>query len=153
ALLAAHAFDPRQLELEITESAMMIDPERAKLIVRNLLALGVMISIDDYGTGFSSLGYLRDLNVHALKLDQSFVIDLETQEQNRVIIESTAHMAHALGLKAVAEGVETERQRDYLERVGYDVGQGFLFAPAMPPDECFDWVTRFNAGVLRRRAG
>jgi diguanylate cyclase (GGDEF)-like protein len=153
ALLAAHAFDASQLELEITESAMMIDPERAKRIVRDLLALGVMVSIDDYGTGFSSLGYLRDLNVHALKLDQSFVIDLETQEQNRVIIESTAHMAHALGLKAVAEGVETERQRDYLERVGYDVGQGFLFARATPPEACFDWVTRFNAAVLRRRAG
>jgi EAL domain-containing protein (putative c-di-GMP-specific phosphodiesterase class I) len=107
-LLAATAIPPERIELEITESAMLVDPERAKGIVTELHGLGVLISIDDYGTGFSSLGYLRDLRVHALKLDKSFVIDLETRAQNRVIVESTAQMAHALGLQVVAEGVETK---------------------------------------------
>ena len=85
----------------------------------------MLISIDDYGTGFSSLGYLRDLHVHALKLDKSFVIDLQTRAENRVIVESTVQMAHALGLQVVAEGVESEWVKDYLLAVGYDLGQGF----------------------------
>ena len=96
-LLQEAAVRPEQVELEITESAMIVDPERAKLIVKELHGLGVLIAIDDYGTGFSSLGYLRDLRVHSLKLDKSFVVDLETREQNRVIVESTVQMAHALG--------------------------------------------------------
>ena len=96
-LLQEAAVRPEQVELEITESAMLVDPERAKLIVKELHGLGVLIAIDDYGTGFSSLGYLRDLRVHSLKVDKSFVVDLETREQNRVIVESTAQMAHALG--------------------------------------------------------
>jgi EAL domain-containing protein (putative c-di-GMP-specific phosphodiesterase class I) len=151
-LLEIYAVESALLELEITESAMMIDPDRAQRIVRDLLALGVTISIDDYGTGFSSLGYLRDLHVHALKLDQSFVIDLEKHEQNRVIVESTVRMAHALGLQVVAEGVETERESEYLKSIGYDFGQGYWFARPMPAAECFDWVAGFNAESLRRYA-
>src|SRR4029078_13290785 len=96
-----------QIELEITESAMLVDPERARHIVRSLHSLGVLIAIYDYVTGFSSLGYLRDLRVHALKLDKPFVVDLEARAQNRVIVESTVQMAPALGLRAVAGGRET----------------------------------------------
>ena len=146
-LLADHSVRPRQLELEITESAMMVDPDRARKIVRELHALGVLISIDDYGTGFSSLGYLRDLQVHALKLDQSFVIDLETRAQNRVIVESTVQMAHALGLQVVAEGVESEWVKDYLLAVGYDLGQGYWFARPMPAEELPSWAQKFNAAA------
>ena len=94
-LLQEAAVRPDQVELEITESAMLVDPERAKLIVKELHGLGVLIAIDDYGTGFSSLGYLRDLRVHSLKVDKSFVVDLETRAADRVIVESTAQMAHA----------------------------------------------------------
>jgi diguanylate cyclase (GGDEF)-like protein/PAS domain S-box-containing protein len=125
------------LELEITETAMMLDPQRALEIVRDIQALGVRISIDDYGTGYSSLGYLRDLNAHALKLDKSFVIDLERREHNRVIVESTAQMAGALGLEVVAEGIETAWVNDYLTRVGYGIGQGYWFGRAMPADQLF----------------
>jgi EAL domain-containing protein (putative c-di-GMP-specific phosphodiesterase class I) len=121
-----------------------VDPERAKHIVRELHGLGVLIAIDDYGTGFSSLGYLRDLRVHSLKLDKSFVIDLETREQNRVIVESTVQMAHALGLEVVAEGVETKWVEEYLRSIGYDLGQGYLFARPMAADDCVGWVLRFN---------
>jgi diguanylate cyclase (GGDEF)-like protein/PAS domain S-box-containing protein len=152
ALLAEHGVRPEQLELEITESAMLIDPERAKLIVRDLLGVGVSISIDDYGTGFSSLGYLRDLRVQALKLDRSFVTDVDTHGHNRVIVESTVHMAHALGLSVVAEGVETQQQCDYLRQIGYDVGQGYWFTRALAAEDCFRWVESFNASGERRRA-
>jgi diguanylate cyclase (GGDEF)-like protein/PAS domain S-box-containing protein len=151
--LRASPVQPRQLELEITESAMLIDPERARRIVKELHGLGVLISIDDYGTGFSSLGYLRDLRVHALKLDKSFVVDLETREQNRVIVESTLQMAHALGLQVVAEGVETEWVKSYLTTIGYDLGQGFWFARPMPAEDCANWAQHFNAAPERRLAG
>ncbi len=144
ALIRETGTRPRQIELEITESAMLVDPERARRIVRDLHSLGVLIAIDDYGTGFSSLGYLRDLRVHALKLDKSFVVDLESREHNRVIVESTVQMAHALGLRVVAEGVETEWAKQYLESVGYDFGQGFWFARAMSAPDCCAWVQRFN---------
>jgi len=143
---------PAQIELEITESAMLVDPERARHIVRSLHSLGVLIAIDDYGTGFSSLGYLRDLRVHALKLDKSFVVDLEARAQNRVIVESTVQMAHALGLRVVAEGVETEWAKRYLESVGYDFGQGYWFARAMSATDCSAWVQRFNDAYPERLA-
>ena len=144
-LLQTTAIRAEHIELEITESAMLVDPERAKLIVRELHGLGVLISIDDYGTGFSSLGYLRDLRVHALKLDKSFVVDLETRAQNRVIVESTAQMAHALGLHVVAEGVETKWVEDYLRSVGYDLAQGYLFARPMSAEDCGNWIRRERA--------
>jgi diguanylate cyclase (GGDEF)-like protein/PAS domain S-box-containing protein len=151
-LLAEHSVRPSQLELEITESAMMLDPDRARKVVRELHALGVLIAIDDYGTGFSSLGYLRDLRVQALKLDQSFVIDLETRAQNRVIVESTVQMAHALGLQVVAEGVESEWVKNYLQAIGYDLGQGYWFARPMPADEVLSWARKFNTAALARTA-
>jgi diguanylate cyclase (GGDEF)-like protein/PAS domain S-box-containing protein len=143
-LLQESAIEPAQIELEITESAMLVDHERARHIVKELHGLGVLIAIDDYGTGFSSLGYLRDLRVHALKLDKSFVVDLETREQNRVIVESTAQMAHALGLQVVAEGVETQWVESYLRSVGYDLGQGYVFARPMSAEDLGSWVQRFK---------
>src|SRR5690606_38007166 len=149
-LLASRRFDPSSLELEITESAMLVDPERAKRVVLELHALGVQIAIDDYGTGFSSLGYLRDLRANTLKLDKSFVTDLEVREDNRVIVQSTVDMAHALGLSVVAEGVETEWQQQYLANAGYDSGQGYLFARPMPSRECLAWLARWNAPAERR---
>jgi diguanylate cyclase (GGDEF)-like protein/PAS domain S-box-containing protein len=148
-LLQESAIKPEQIELEITESAMLVDPERARHIVKELHGLGVLIAIDDYGTGFSSLGYLRDLRVHALKLDKSFVVDLETREQNRVIVESTAQMAHALGLQVVAEGVETQWVESYLRSVGYDLGQGYLFARPMSAEDLSSWIQRFNSEPQR----
>jgi diguanylate cyclase (GGDEF)-like protein/PAS domain S-box-containing protein len=130
-LLARFGVEGRRLELEITETAMMLDPQRALAIVRDLQALGVRIAIDDFGTGYSSLGYLRDLRANALKLDKSFVVDLENRAQNRVIVESTAQMADALGLEVVAEGVESRWVCDYLRDAGYGIGQGFWFGKPM----------------------
>src|SRR5690606_4310861 len=147
-----YAVAPHQLELEITESAMMLDPARARGVVESLHQLGIGVSVDDYGTGFSSLGYLRDLPIDALKLDKSFVLGLETHEQNRVIVDSTAHLAHALELVIVAEGVETQWSRDYLASAGYDLGQGYFFSRPLPADACFAWIAAHDAAA-RRRAG
>jgi len=146
-LLAGCGELPGSLELEVTESAMMVDLPRALRTIRAIADLGVPISIDDYGTGFSSLGYLRDLPVHALKLDKSFVTDVQTREDNRVIVASTVAMAHALALEVIAEGVETQWTADYLAAAGCDHAQGYLYSPALMADECFDWVRRFNAAA------
>ncbi|HUF74543.1 MAG TPA: EAL domain-containing protein [Gammaproteobacteria bacterium] len=137
-LLSRFGVQGRWLELEITETAMMLDPRRALEVIRDVQALGVRVTIDDFGTGYSSLGYIRDLKAHALKLDKSFVIDLERHEHNRAIVESTAHMTAALGLEVVAEGVETEWVSSYLAQVGYSIGQGYWFGRPMPADALFE---------------
>jgi EAL domain-containing protein (putative c-di-GMP-specific phosphodiesterase class I) len=136
------------LELEITESAMMLDPARALRVIQEIDKLGVLISIDDFGTGYSSLGYLRDLPVHALKMDRSFVTRMRTNADDRIIVESTAQMAHAMRLKLVAEGVETEWDAQFLASAGYDYAQGFRYVGALPPDKCLAWILDFNATAM-----
>jgi EAL domain-containing protein (putative c-di-GMP-specific phosphodiesterase class I) len=143
-LLRRSGVPPELLEVEITESAMMMDPARALKVVTDIHALGVMISIDDYGTGYSSLSYLRDLPVHALKLDKSFVMGMRTNRDDRIIVESTAQMAHALELELVAEGVESEWEAGMLAQAGYDYAQGFHFSRAQPADKCLAWIVEFN---------
>src|SRR5690606_2354456 len=147
ALLRDTGVPPARVELEITESAMMLDPEHALVVVRALSELGVLISIDDCGTGYSSLAYLRDLPVHAVKLDKSFVMNLDTSGDDRVIVESTVQMAHALGLEIVAEGVESEAIARELAELGYDYGQGYWYSPALLPGALAAWVRQFNAGA------
>jgi EAL domain-containing protein (putative c-di-GMP-specific phosphodiesterase class I) len=145
ALLRESGVASRWLELEITESAMLQDPARALDVIRRIHALDVQISIDDFGTGYSSLGYLRDLPVHALKLDKSFVIDMQERADDRAIVESTAQMARALRLQVVAEGVETEWHARFLAAAGYDLAQGYWYSPALSAADCTLWVTSFNA--------
>ena len=110
-LLEESGVSAASLELEITESAMMLDPARALRVIQEIDKLGVLISIDDFGTGYSSLGYLRDLPVHSLKLDKSFVMGMRNNSDDRIIVESTAQMAHAL--RARARG---RRRRDRMGR-------------------------------------
>jgi diguanylate cyclase (GGDEF)-like protein/PAS domain S-box-containing protein len=147
-LLEAAGVSAASLELEITESAMMLDPERALRVIQEIDRLGVLISIDDFGTGYSSLGYLRDLPVHALKLDKSFVMGMRNNTDDRIIVESTAQMANALRLELVAEGVETEWDAQFLKAAGYDFAQGFHFARALPVDKCMAWIVEFNATAM-----
>jgi diguanylate cyclase (GGDEF)-like protein/PAS domain S-box-containing protein len=149
ALLAETRALPGSLELEITESAMMVDPARALRAIREISHLGVPITVDDYGTGFSSLGYLRDLPVHALKLDRSFITDMQHREDNRVIVTSTVLMAHALRLQVIAEGVEDDWTVRYLAEAGCDHAQGFVYAPALSAGECFAWIRRVNGAAPR----
>jgi diguanylate cyclase (GGDEF)-like protein/PAS domain S-box-containing protein len=136
------------LELEITESAMMLDPARALRVIQEIARLGVLISIDDFGTGYSSLGYLRDLPVHSLKLDKSFVMGMRNNTDDRVIVESTAQMAHALKLELVAEGVETEWDAQFLSAAGYDYAQGYCYSRPLPADKCLAWIVEFNATAM-----
>jgi diguanylate cyclase (GGDEF)-like protein/PAS domain S-box-containing protein len=147
-LLETSGVSAPSLELEITESAMMLDPARALRVIQEIDELGVLISIDDFGTGYSSLGYLRDLPVHALKLDKSFVMGMRANSDDRIIVESTAQMANALRLELVAEGVETEWDAQFLKAAGYDFAQGFHFSRALPADACMAWIVEFNATAM-----
>jgi sensor c-di-GMP phosphodiesterase-like protein len=108
----------------------------------------VFIAIDDFGTGYSSLGYLRDLPVHALKLDKSFVAGMRNNADDRIIVESTAQMAHAMRIELVAEGVETEWDAQFLAAAGYDYAQGFRYSGAVPAEQCLAWMVEFNANAM-----
>ncbi len=127
--------EPSRLMLEITESALMTEPEDALLVLRRLKNLGVKLAIDDFGTGFSSLSYLRKFPLDALKIDKSFVDDLTTSAEDAVIVASIVNLAHALGLEVIAEGVEDENQLAALEATACDYFQGFLYSPALGPAE------------------
>jgi diguanylate cyclase (GGDEF)-like protein/PAS domain S-box-containing protein len=145
AMLESSGIDATALELEITESAMMLDPARALRVIQEIDLLGVQIAIDDFGTGFSSLGYLRDLPVHSLKLDKSFVRNMRTRVDDRVIVQSTAQMARALRLEIIAEGVESDWDVEFLTAAGYDYAQGYRFSAALPAEACEAWIQGFNA--------
>ena len=131
AALARHQINPDLLTCEITESVAMEDTEATLRIFTDLAAVGVHISIDDFGSGYSSLAYLRKLPATELKIDRGFVLDLENSEGARKIAEAVVNLAQALNMKVVAEGVETDGQYQILRRLGYDQVQGFLFAKPM----------------------
>jgi diguanylate cyclase (GGDEF)-like protein len=127
--------DPRTLEIEITESAMMQDFERAITTMRALREFGVRLAIDDFGTGYSSLSYLRRLTVDRVKIDQSFVAAVESDPGTATIVRSVVDLAHALGISVTAEGIETAYQLDFLRSTGCDFGQGFLLCSPVPAAE------------------
>ncbi len=131
AALKRHRINPQLLTCEITESVAMEDASNAIRMVEKLGAMGVNISIDDFGTGYSSLAYLRKLRAGELKIDRSFVMDLETSADARAVVDAVVKLAQALGLKVVAEGVETEAQHEILRSFGCHELQGFLFARPM----------------------
>ena len=134
-LLEKYDIKPEELELEITESLFIedIDSVRDKLVL--LRDYGIRISLDDFGTGFSSLSYLRDLPIDTLKIDKSFVDNVEEQGAGRVITESIVHMVDNLGYETIAEGVETTKQYEYLKQIGCDIIQGYLLGKPMPEHE------------------
>ena len=131
-LLAEHAVPASALELEITESVVMLDPERARTVLEALRRLGLRIAIDDYGTGYCALAYLRDLPVDELKLDRSFVARVATDPRSAAIVRSTVELAHALGLQVVAEGVEDRQTLDAVQGYGCDYAQGYYFSRPVP---------------------
>ena len=139
-LLGLHGLAPNSLMLEITERVMLSDDERTRVDLRELHDMGVRLSVDDFGTGFSSLGYLKRLPVTELKLDRSFVCDLERDDSDRALATAVIGIGKALGLQVVAEGVETTGQREILERIGCDVVQGWLYTRALPADQLAAWL-------------
>jgi len=130
--LAAHGLDAGALEVEITESVLMADPQRANRTLLGLHELGVHIAIDDFGTGYSSLAYLKLLPIQRIKLDRSFVKEMEHNPDDQAICKAAIQMAHSLGLEVVAEGVETEAQRHFLANHRCDLMQGYHLGRPMP---------------------
>lgn len=140
AVLADTGLPPHCLELELTESAAMDNPESAILTMNALRQNGVQMSVDDFGTGYSSLNYLKRFQVYKLKIDQGFVRDVITDPDDASIVRAIIQMAHSLGLKTIAEGVETQAQLDFLRAEGCDEVQGYLVARPLGPEALADWV-------------
>jgi diguanylate cyclase len=138
--------DPQKLMLEVTETAMMADPINAKHTLERLNQLGLKIAIDDFGTGFSSLAYIKQLPVHELKIDKSFVCNMIYDENDAVIVHSTIDLAHNLGLKVIAEGVETGEITEQLKAWGCDVIQGHHYGKPLRADEIESLMPPLTAG-------
>jgi len=147
ALLEAE-LPPGMLCLEITESGLMDDPKSAQSTLRKLRDLGIATSIDDYGTGYSSLAYIKQLAVNEIKIDRTFVAGMEADRRNAAIVRSTIELGHNLGLTVVAEGVETDHELEQLRQFGCDQAQGFLYARPMAAEALEAWL-----GAARDRGG
>ena len=150
-LLQAYKIDPASIILEITESAIMVDPERSMKIIKQLDGLGVNLSIDDFGTGYSSLGYLQRLPVDELKIDKSFVTHMDKNSNDVVIVRSIVELAHNLGLKVTAEGMETLETYTMLEQLGCDRGQGYLMSKPLQVAQLYQWLRDSKWGINRER--
>jgi diguanylate cyclase (GGDEF)-like protein len=150
-LLNKWQVDPGLLELEITESTIMSDARRALTVLSTLNSMGVGLAIDDFGTGFSSLSYLKRLPVKEIKMDKSFVMKMAMDENDAAIVRSTIDLSHNLGLRVVAEGVETEAIWNQLTKLGCDLAQGYYLNRPVPPEDLEawlrDWQNRMTASA------
>ncbi len=144
---------PHVVALEVTEDSFLNDPDRARELLVEADRHGLATSIDDFGTGFSSLSYLRDLPVRELKIDRSFVADVVDDTRSRLIVESTVRMAHALGMLTVAEGVENDATHQVLQALGVDRVQGYLYARPMPAAQLDRWLHSHAARRAPQRTG
>ncbi|WP_407341304.1 putative bifunctional diguanylate cyclase/phosphodiesterase [Pengzhenrongella phosphoraccumulans] len=140
AMLAARELPSEALQLEITEEFLMANRDRARTILTRLRENGVQIAVDDFGTGYSSLAYLRDLPIDELKLDASFIRPMDEDRRAAALVASTVVLAHSLGLRMVAEGVETQASYDLLAQIGCDQAQGFLMSMPVPADAFDRWL-------------
>jgi predicted signal transduction protein with EAL and GGDEF domain len=143
-ILLEHRVGPEKIRLEITESVIMADKNRSIKTISALDFMGVGISIDDFGTGYSSLSYLKEIPVNELKIDKSFVSNMETDENDAVIVKSTIDLAHNLGLKVTAEGVETRGALELLDNLGCDRAQGFYICPPVIGERVVSWVKKWE---------
>jgi EAL domain-containing protein (putative c-di-GMP-specific phosphodiesterase class I) len=132
--------EARFLELEVTESAVMQNASEASVMLQRLRRMGVNLAIDDFGTGYSSLSYLKRFPLNALKIDRSFVRDISSDADDAAIVQAIIALAHGLGLKVIAEGVENDAQLQFLRSLGADEYQGYLLTKALPRDEFARWL-------------
>jgi diguanylate cyclase (GGDEF)-like protein len=155
ALLDRWGVPPRYLRIEITETTAMSDPLRTRSVLNALDELGVDLSVDDFGTGYSSLAYLRSLPVRELKIDRSFIAKMTQNANDHAIVIATIDLAHTLGLRVVAEGVEDHATLRELRRRGCDLVQGYLFTRPLPVAELRRWLANWPAtgGSVPRRGG
>jgi EAL domain-containing protein (putative c-di-GMP-specific phosphodiesterase class I) len=139
--------DPKRLKIEITETAMMADAEHTLAVLGDLQRMGIRMSIDDFGTGYSSLAYLQRLPVDDIKVDRSFVLDMLKNSSDEAIVRSTIELAHSLGLRAIAEGVEDEATLDRLRTLGCDLAQGYHLGRPMPLAQLTEWLATSPYGT------
>ncbi len=144
-LIEKTGIDPYALELEITESTAMDNPVENANTMAILRSIGVNLAIDDFGTGHSSLDYLKKFPVHRLKLDRSFIMDIETAPNDVIIVSATTDLAHNLGMDVVAEGVETEKQVEYLTRLNCDTIQGYYYSKPLPAKQAEEFIRERNS--------
>jgi diguanylate cyclase (GGDEF)-like protein len=144
-LVADSGLESDAMHLEITETVLMSDPERAAAVIGELAGMGFALDIDDFGTGYSSLSYLRRLPLKSLKIDRAFVMELNANAQDVHIVRSTVGLAHGLGLSVIAEGVEDAHTLELLGKLGCDMAQGFGIGKPMPIDEFLQWAKRNGA--------
>jgi len=142
--------EPQWLTLELTESAVMANPNKAMEMLTKLHRMGVKISVDDFGTGYSSLAYLKKLPVSDIKIDKSFVMDMNRDNNDAVIVRSTIDLAHNMGLGVIAEGVESKEVLDMLVKLGCDVAQGYYFCKPQDVDSIQDWLQHSRWGINAR---
>ncbi|TKB07033.1 bifunctional diguanylate cyclase/phosphodiesterase [Desulforhopalus sp. IMCC35007] len=147
-LLASNNFPAESLIMEITETSIMVDPSRSLDILNRLHNMGVNFSIDDFGTGYSSLAYLKKLPVSELKIDKSFVTDLQKSRDNAAIVNAIIQLAHNLGLKVVAEGVEDKKTFDHLKILACDIQQGFWIGEPFDAEAFEKWLDHWEAGTI-----
>ena len=147
-IMAQEGIDPGLLELEITESMVMENPQRTIESMQKLRDIGVRLVLDDFGTGYSSLNYLKQFPINGIKLDRSFVKDIETDPNDAAICAATISLADSLGLDVVAEGVETPKQYEYLKRLKCRMIQGYYFCKPLPPGEAAAYIEHRNAKHL-----
>jgi diguanylate cyclase (GGDEF)-like protein len=139
--LEENSLDPQYLEVEITESVLMQDSDETLATLQQIKDMQISIALDDFGTGYSSLGYLTSFNVDTIKIDRSFIMGSTLQKNNIVIIKAIIAMGQSMGMKIVAEGIETEEQLELLQGYGVQEGQGYLFKPPVPQEKFISLVT------------
>ncbi len=150
--LTETAVDPHWLTLELTETAIMSDANRALNILSQLNAMGARLSVDDFGTGYSSLAYLKRFPVNEIKIDKSFVIDMLNDASDAVIVRSTIDLAHNMGMNVVAEGIESQEAWDKLAELGCNLGQGYHMCRPCPAEEFQEWVYSSGWGLSHIKA-
>jgi EAL domain-containing protein (putative c-di-GMP-specific phosphodiesterase class I)/GGDEF domain-containing protein len=146
--LAKHKLDPAALEIEMTESAFIGEANLVLSMLKAIAGSGVRLAIDDFGTGYSGLSYLQRLPAQTVKIDQSFIRDLETEAGNRAVVRATVSLCHDLGYRVVAEGVETQEALDLVAAAGCDEAQGYIFAKPLPAADFAAW---FRAWAMESR--
>ncbi|HHT00947.1 MAG TPA: bifunctional diguanylate cyclase/phosphodiesterase, partial [Thiomicrospira sp.] len=143
---------PTLLEMEITESVVMTNPEKWIALFKNLKSIGLKIAIDDFGKGYSSLSHLSDLPLDKLKIDMSFVKRLPHDKKARAIAQSIIDLSENMGMVSLAEGIEKQEQQDFLEQQNCEIGQGFLFAKPMPFEALKTWLVEYEATIEQATA-
>lgn len=145
-LLRTHKVDGRFLEIEITESTLMADPVKGRSVLKAMASMGIRFAIDDFGTGYSSLAYLKSLPINVLKIDRAFIANMLQDEQDQIIVNSTIQLAHNLGMKVTAEGIEDPRLIAELADLGCDFGQGYFICRPVPCSELEAWISLYERG-------